>query len=269
MLLIIQFSYFGDVEKLFDTMNVMKIFISFISWFFVILTIFMVLLILLPKIFNKKGTSSSVIKHWAHSHGLKFQETGNPFKQIDRFSANKGKYFFNANVIMNLNDFGHFVEGWIGDRQVWVYEIVGKPFPGSGVGTTRSKSLYPDASTAKVERTFYGWCVEVETHRIPQKILITKKFIAGQDTHDTESRSFEKDYDVSSEEKNVLQLLDPVMMDLIHRSKVAAVEISDASVVLYYTMPKISYETLDSLLDYGLQIAQQVDRNFPLSKYNK
>lgn len=227
---------------------------------------------LLLRIFHKKrGTTLNVLKHWADGHGLKFQAAGNQLKHIDRLTANKGKHFFNAEKVMNWQDDSIFIEGVIKDRKIWIYEIVGKPSFGSGMGTVRSVLLPDDAALnagesrkSKIEKIFYGWCIEVGTHSVPQKVLVTRKFIAGQDTHDTESHSFEDEYNVSSEEKNILQLLDPVMMDLIHRSKVAAVEISDASVVLYYTLPRIDYEILDSLLEYGIKIAIQVDRNFPL-----
>lgn len=101
-------------------------------------------------------------------------------------------------------------------------------------------------------------------------MIVKKKFLGGKDKIDTESITFEKFYQVDVYEgKGTLQLLEPNMMQLIIDSDIAAFEFSDSSVALYYTLYNPDQERLDKMLEYGLKIAEQVNRNFPMGKYEK
>lgn len=218
----------------------------------------------------------TVAHHWARRMGLDDTRHDNSGKYSERFAASPGKMFFSARRVMRLEEERFFAEGVRNDRKVWLYRITGAPFSGSGVGTVRNlpaqssftvSGISPVSDDAAVdsERVFYGWCLEVQTKHIPQRVMVTRKFIAGTDSYVTESRDFEKQYEISQmNDSMMLQLLDPAMMDHIMQSKCAAIEISDASVALYYTLPKISAETIDNMFDHAMKIAVQVDRNFPL-----
>ncbi|MFA6098676.1 MAG: hypothetical protein WCV50_02785 [Patescibacteria group bacterium] len=221
--------------------------------------------------------SVGVLSHWAENYGLRLSMAGNVFKSVDRLAANRGKDYYKARQVMDSRDDGPFLEGKYKNRKVWIYEIVGEAVPGSGVGTSRTyvnqKENYllgiPFSSqkTHDLKRVFYGWCFEFSTHTIPFHLLVSRRFLEGEDKMDTESGQFERDYDINKDAGiQGLQLLDPVMMELIYNSKIASVEFSDSSVVLCYTQPQMDYEVMDNIMEYGVKMAEQVDRNFPLDK---
>lgn len=233
----------------------------------------------LKKVFTKFDASSDhLAKLWAKHHLLSVFTGINTLRYEDRFDANPGKTFFDARKVINSNEQTFFAEGQIQKRHVWLYRITGRPPFGSGLGTTRSKQTTPakasfvdvftDNRTETIsERVFYGWCLEIETKHIPQTVTITKKFINKEDVLDTESNTFEKKYDISNTTDSlVLQLLDPVLIERVHDSQCSAIEISDASILLYFTLSDITLEVLDALLQNGIHIAEQVDQNFPLAK---
>lgn len=228
-----------------------------------------------------RHSKDSIPSHWSRRTGLRVFKGINQFRYTDRFSANPSKTYFSAPRIMLPNEETFFAEGKVGGRNLWLYRITGLPFLGSGVGTYRNREISSSDLTVTgsplnkqpavtSERVFYGWCLEIETKKIPQSIMLTRRFIGAKDMLDTESNKFEEKYEISNvKESWVLQLLDPVLMELAHKSNSSAIEISDSSVVLYYTLSEIDFDTLDIMLKDGIKIAEQIDRNFPLAKYEK
>lgn len=223
------------------------------------------------------NSNQALLRHWAQSYGFTFSKEFNELKNIDRVSASPGKKFFDAEIMMQSHDDGPFVQGEYHNRKVWVYPIVGKAptaslSTGSRVFSSWSEGLTSllnekNQSREELYLIFQPWCLEVSHKRIPHRVIIKSKKMHGEDWLDTESRSFEDDYDISGiRESEVLQLLDPVMIDLIYKSKADAIEISDGSTVLFHAAHKLTYESLDQMLEFGIQIAQQVERNFPLAK---
>ncbi|HCM68117.1 MAG: hypothetical protein A2898_02295 [Candidatus Kerfeldbacteria bacterium RIFCSPLOWO2_01_FULL_48_11] len=227
------------------------------------------------------STGDWVSHHWAQRMRLDFMRHDNGTKYSERFMASPGKTFFSARRVMQSYEQTFFAEGTIQNRRVWLYRLTGSPFAGSGVGTVRTRPAPSSSFTVsgispfgeqgvRSERVFYGWCLEVGTKKIPQTLMLTRRFMEGKDVYDTESRDFEKNYEISrTNDSMMLQLLDPAMMDQVLQSRCGAIEISDASVALYYTLPRIPFDTLDSMLDHGWKIAEQVDRNFPLDVHEK
>lgn len=225
--------------------------------------------------FRKKRDITS-LEHWAEMHSFTVHQGYTMWNIADRFRANPGKSFFQAEKYMMERDMDVVVDGQIESRRVWVYPIVAKTFPGSAMGFSREyvtgvRREYnrfvghgAEYNTRGNVRVFSGWCVEISSKHIPQNIILTKKYFVAPDIIDTESRDFEKIYDVhGTQDSMVLQLLDPVLMQQAIDSTAAAIEISDASVVLYYTQEHIPYDVLEAYLQHGLVIAEQVDRNFP------
>ncbi len=211
------------------------------------------------------------LKIWAHQNELNYAQQGMRAMIDVRLASSPGKHFFNARsliksaanpaipltvggILSPLTDLnpakitGPVAYGTIENRPVWIWPLVVQLF-----GVSVSK------------RPFLGWCFELSTHTIPVRVLVTRKFIGSRDTLDTESTSFEKLYEISGQrDHSILQLLDPVMMELILHSQISALEFSDRSVVLYHTIPPPRKETLDTYLYWGIKIAEQVDRNFPI-----
>lgn len=219
---------------------------------------------------------SDLLIHWGRSRGLRVHEGYTMWHITDRFRANPGKTFFEAEKFMMESDMRTMLEGQSAGRTLWVYPIVGKVFYGSMMGFSRSYVIDVHRQTDHLSghviernqhgnvRVFRGWCMEISTKRIPQNITLTKKFFRAPDMLDTESRDFEKTYDVHGmQDSMVLQLLDPAMMSLILDSGAAAVEISDASLVLYHTAEEPDLEMLEKYYTCGIKIAEQIDRNFP------
>jgi len=228
--------------------------------------------------FTKKsdGLNAVLLRHWSQNYGFVFSDQFNELKNIDRLSASPGKKFFDAEIMMQSDDDGPFVQGEYHERRIWVYPIIGKaPTPGLSSGT-RSFSSWNELAIPWEEKQdkkkesymiFTPWCLEMSHKRIPHRVIITSKKMHVEDWLDTESRSFEDDYDISGiRESEVLQLLDPVMIDLIYNSHADAIEISDGSTVLFHAQKKLDYDVLDRMLEFGEKIAQQVERNFPLAK---
>jgi hypothetical protein len=228
-----------------------------------------------------KHRADDLPEHWSKKIGLRVYKGENTMRYVDRFSANTGKTFFNAERMIESNEGTFFAEGQINGRQIWVYRLTGTPPPGSGLGTLRNRQTtrsrdtvlgwFTDNNSVTVtERIFYGWGMEIETKTIPQTVTVAKKFIKHEDVLDIESAAFERKYDISNtQDSQVLQLLDPVLLQYVQESQCAAIEISDSSVLLLFTLSEIPLETLDAMLQAGLKIAEQVDRNFPLASYKK
>ncbi|MFH0805012.1 MAG: hypothetical protein V1916_02340 [Patescibacteria group bacterium] len=214
------------------------------------------------------------LRSWSEQHGIGYRPI-NCYKEIwQRFDVSPEKKFLNARKVhykdppplttvwgqMNTREEqryfvdGPFASGTIGNRNIWIYKIDGNLHVASVTWTS----------------LFFGWCMELSIHSIPVSVSVHKRFIGHHDKLDTESVAFEKLYDVDVvREGKVLQLLDPVMMELILHSGISAIEFSDSSIILFHTIFPPTKEDLDKYLDCGIKIAEQVDRNFPLGKYEK
>ena len=88
------------------------------------------------------------------------------------------------------------------------------------------------------------------------------------DEFDTESISFENKYGLNTKrEGTVLQLLDPNMIEIFRNNDIPGVEFGDQSLALYIPYCTIKMRDLEKYLLVVIKIAEQVDRNFPLGKY--
>ena len=229
------------------------------------------------------------INAWAQKYGLRFFNIANQLRQAARMEVNPGKDFFRADQVMHMGHDGPYVEGVVKGRNVWLYMIAGQARYGSlhGISTettsvshrtsTLLKSLEPlgedffERNAPAAQQTImYAWCLEISTQPMPHRLRITRRSMREADELDTEGREFEKHYDINNfEDSLALQLLDPHMMQLILDSHADAIEFSDSSLVIYELNKNTTAEVLDTLLNAGLQIAQQVDQNYPLGKYEK
>ncbi len=212
------------------------------------------------------------LRSWSAKNQMIYKPTGQYHAIWERMNANKGKSFLQAREILykdpppltsvwgrlNSQDEKKFFNdgpmsyGEIRGRQVWVYRM-------SGMMHVTAKPI---------QGFFHGWCMEIQTNATPVSVSAIRRFLGHHDTLDTESISFEKMYDLNVPRVgSVLQLLDPVMMELIIQSGISAIEFSDSSIVLIHTIFPPQHEDLDRFLEFGMKIAGQVERNFPLGKY--
>ena len=217
-----------------------------------------------------KHARSPILEHWAKRNGFFYSESGNVMKHISRLSESPEKHFFNADIEMGTDDDVPFAEGNVRGRKVWIYQIIGKsPSPIFAHDTrTHIRALNAYRDTTETHAVFYAWCIEFSIRPVPVVVTFTKKKMGDEDVIDTESNQFEKTYDISRvRDSSILQLIDPSFMSLMLDANPDAVEISDKSLVLYHANPSINYDILDRFLEYGPQLAQQIERNFPMQKY--
>jgi hypothetical protein len=217
------------------------------------------------------------VQRWATRHGLRFWAAGNQLRQAARMEASPAKHFFRADRVMELEDDGPYAEGDVQGRRVYLYTFVGQPRMWSAKGKTRVRSSETvpnffglDFGMPKEQRVrvLYGWALEVVTHSIPHRASVVRHDLHEGDQLNTESRTFESRYDITDvSDSLVLQLIDPAMMQHIEASRADAIEFSDTSIVLYELSEHVTCDVLDAMLEGGLQIARQVDRNYPLGKY--
>ncbi len=206
------------------------------------------------------------VKQWVAHKRLTYYSK-NCYKRVqERFLANTKKDFFGAkrmkpNIIKyNTN---YFIEGRISGRPVYIYPLVGRTYGKLG-------GLFYAFDRQDAPAVFYGHCVEIGINEIPGDVILTRKNMGELDTIDTESGKFEKMYNINSpKEASVLQLFEPSMIDLINHIDIAAIEFSDCSIIMYYTLSVDLIKKFNSMLYWGLKIADQIDRNFPLNKYEK
>lgn len=251
---------------------------SFAFWSFLLLFIGAVLFLLRKHLFTGKQhvvkpEETTLLKHWARTKKFRFFESSNQLRHVDRLGASPAKEFFDAEIMMLNSDDGPFAEGDCSRRKMWIYPIVGKAFHAAMATGSRSMQSWREKTSlmdnkpdeaSEVFLIFRAWCVEISHKKIPHRIIITSKKMHGPDWLDTESRDFEHDYDVSGiRESEVLQLLDPAMIDLVYQSHADAIEISDGSTVLYDAQKELTYDTLDRFFEYAPRIAKQVEQNFP------
>lgn len=217
------------------------------------------------------------VQSWAEMHAMRFRKSGNWNDQAARMEASPEKTFFRADQVMDFEDDGPMASGTIKNRKVWLYSIVGRSRPGSKIVSYRSRNLPPthdildvlmNQQSDDVEHIMYMWCLEIHTNPIPLAVAVSRKDINEEDIINTESVAFEQRYNIhNTQDSMILQLLDPAMMHCIMESRVDAIEFSDSSIVLYELNKHISLEVLNAMLEAGLKIAEQVDRNYPLAKY--
>ncbi|XOU94629.1 MAG: hypothetical protein ACNFW9_01035 [Candidatus Kerfeldbacteria bacterium] len=211
-------------------------------------------------IIYKRIGIGNILKHWAHYYKFDFAHENVKEKIQQRFNENLRKGFFKARS--NIEVFfsqKFYINGKYKDRDIKVFSIIGNP-----------SFLSYNIPTMGNKRKFHGYCFEISISKIPTHAFITKNFLGEKDKLDIESNEFEKLYNIDVSRKGlVLQLLDPVILELILDSGVTAIEFSESSIIIYsFKIYDLKYETLDHMLEKGIKIAEQVDRNFPLSKYN-
>lgn len=170
------------------------------------------------------------------------------------------------------------VSGQLQGRSVWLFSMVGRPRYGSQKASSRLRrtdlsqtfieSLLFAPKPEQTEKVMYLWSLEISTNSIPLPVAVSRRDLNEDDIINTESIHFEQRYNIhNTQDSLILQLLDPAMMALIIDSRVDAIEFSDSSILLYELNKHISIEVLDFMLEAGLKIAEQVDRNYPLGKY--
>ncbi len=217
----------------------------------------------------------SVVQQWARPYGLQVWAEGNFKRIIERMEASPEKHFFRADVALDETDDSFFVAGEVRQKKVWVYAA--KAISQREMNELRQTPgkftlglFKPGSSLAQqpMHTEMFVWCMEIQTAPIQHQVTVTRKKVQEGDVLTTESRDFEKTFDISgTQESDVLQLLDPAMMDLLLQSPADALEFSDQSVILYRFNRDISAELLEQTLQSGLAIAQQVDRNYPKAKH--
>jgi len=227
------------------------------------IAVIMIILMIIFSLTKKKGGSwgelKDVIHRWAMQKNFVYSEE-NQEAIIKRFDASPNKFFCNGRLYIKsaFSTFkGPYVEGVVNDRNMWLYRLNG--------------TVIPNAA----ETGFKGFCIEFETNPIPVTLKVDYKkiypgIVLSKDDVNTESGAFEKRYLVSVERgRGTLQLLEPQMIYLINESNFNIMEFSDSSVAVYFPTSKITLEVLDKVVEKAQKIAEQVDRNFPLGKYEK
>lgn len=222
------------------------------------ITFFIVLISVKP---NKKW--SIILSEWTKQNNINF-ELQNIKRFEERLSKNPNKYYFgmrNTNWWDAKRDI--FVSGSINNKQIWFYKF-------TGISLYRSLLREIRNTFIDSERSIKGWCLEVSTHRHDAQLLIYKTHLRNIDNLNIESNEFEKKYHIDVRGGHgTLQLLDPNILHQIINSNLTALEFSDSSLVVYTTKLKPSVNDLNNMLHNALKIAEQVDRNFPLGKYEK
>ena len=203
---------------------------------------------------KKKKKSFDPIQTWASNKNLSYQEE-NKKAIIQRMQANPHKRMCETRLYFSWwgSTSGPYIEGRYRDRKIWLYRLRGRPLN---------------------QHEFYGYCIEFATHQIPIHIIMAQKKILSlffnKDDIQTESRMFEGKYMVYvNGDHGTLQLLDPHMIHLLDESNFPIIEFSDSSVAIFLLKQDISSKELDIAISAGIDIAEQVDRNFPLGKYEK
>ncbi len=218
------------------------------------------------------------IEGWATKHGFRYRAAGNWNEQAARMEASPQKTFFRADQVMDLEDDGPMASGTTHGRSVWLFNLVGRPRRGSKKASSRLRRPDKNAtllenvlysqSENQMEKVMYMWSLEISTHPIPLAVSVSRRDMNEDDIINTESVHFEQRYNIhNTQDSLILQLIDPAMMHLIIESRVDAIEFSDSSIVLYELNKHISLDVLNAMLEAGLKIAEQVDRNYPLAKY--
>lgn len=220
------------------------------------------------------------IEGWAMTHGFHYSAVANWNAQAARMEASPQKTFFRADQVMDLEDDGPMVSGQLQNRSVWLFSLVGRPRYGNQKTSSRIRrmnesnslfeSFFISPQPDRTEKVMYIWSLEISTNPIPLPVTVSRRDLREDDIINTESIHFEQRYNIhNTRDSLILQLLDPAMMAFIIDSRVDAIEFSDSSIVLYELNKHISIDVLNAMLTAGLQIAQQVDRNYPLAKYAK
>lgn len=211
-----------------------------------LMTIMLVLAAFSGYLIIRRNDISDLV-NWSEQKGFKVYRRGKRKEINNRLEHNSKKRYCDFREYKGVTTSGPYVEGKFGNRLIWIYPIFGLSGKSSGFH-------------------FKGWCMEISTSKIPIYAEVSRAHMGHLDSIDTESNEFEKLYRIRSEKKAViLQLLDPVMMSLVKNSTISSIEFSEESIVLIstYFPPKI--EVLDTFLEIGKEIAEQVKRNFPVA----
>ena len=259
---ILAFTYLRGYYDLFIQLLFVSVFFFAVAW-----------------IINRLRRNYIWLKHWAMHYNFKFREKASNAVRMDRFYESRDKQYFKSRSVKPNFDEAPAIEGKINKRKIWIFGFIGV-YPFNKILHTGGykfwdfslrNPIFPDNRKIKDNRQkFTGWCMEISTHKVPISLIVRRNYLGGRDEIDTESHNFEKIYHVDVYNGHgTLQLLDPMMIQLIMDSGISAFEFSDSSVALYYTLYKPSRDQLDKMLGVGLKVAEQVDRNFPLGKFNK
>ncbi|XOU94632.1 MAG: hypothetical protein ACNFW9_01050 [Candidatus Kerfeldbacteria bacterium] len=231
-----------------------------------ILLLFAIMIFSFSSFYSWKTT----VKKWVSDNNFNLIEEGKKL-QLERINSNPNKSYFNTrNIKFNINN-KYFVFGNVKGRKIWFYPFIGYPPQGSYLQTSKNPFHMITDTILPVDNSvghIQGWCMEIETIKLPLTMDVYRTYVRPKDEIDTESNSFERLYHIDVKNgQGTLQLLDPVMIEIITSSKIVAYEFSDRSVALFYTMHSISRDKIDQMLNVGIKVAEQVDRNFPLGKY--
>lgn len=219
------------------------------------------------------------LEHWASQHKFKYRKGFSRAMRFERFNESRHKSYFKSRSVKSNFDTAPSIEGQYNNKRFWFFGLIGVyPF-NKILGSSNYKFWDFSLKISLIDynkkvndrrQKFVGWCMEFKTVQIPISLIVRRDYLGGKDEIDTESINFEKLYHVDVYEgKGTLQLLDPMMIQLIMESGIAAFEFSNSSVALYYTLHKPTLDQLDHMLEVGSKIAEQVDLNFPLGKYEK
>lgn len=220
---------------------------------FLLFGIIVVLVLPLAFIMRPGKSSFILLQHWAEQHHFQYLENGAEIKIIDRLQSNPGKDFFKARKFFERGTkmSGPYVYTQVGGRNVWLYRIKGLTFE-------EESRAVRDVHLTDL------WCLEVSTHAIPLKVSVAHKVLPKPDVIDVEYIAYEGLYHTDAPFHGItLQLLDPRMIEILTDSEALAVDFSDTSIVVYTRVWPIDIHHFDLLLEQGLKIAEQVDRNFP------
>lgn len=146
------------------------------------------------------------------------------------------------------------IMGKVKEKNLWIYEVT------YAYRSGRDTVMIPE------------WCLEMEIHPIEEYIIIGRKGVFAFDNIDLESYDFEKKYRIkASNTKHALQLIDPHLMEILLSNPFDVLEISDASIIFYNAKQYIGekdWKKLDEMIPFAYKVARQIEKNFPLAKYN-
>lgn len=265
LLIVLLAGFFGMSQSGYES-DVLVIIQTIFALFIVLLFVIMIF------VFSSFYSWKTTIKKWVEDNNFNLIEDGKKL-QLERIKNNPNKSYFNTRNIKFNIDNKYFIFGDVKGIKIWFYPFIGYPPQGSYLQTSKNPFHMITDILLPVGNSvghIQGWCMEIETIPLPLSMDVYRTYVRKKDEVDTESNKFESLYHVDvNNGRGTLQLLDPVMIEIITESNIAAFEFSERSVALFYTINTISREKIDNMLKVGLKVAKQVDRNFPLGKYEK
>jgi hypothetical protein len=197
--------------------------------------------------------STSEVETWSRKLGLNVQRWGNSSKHAlrEHIRSQTNKNFFGIAKKNIFFEIGPFISGQIEGRSIWVYIL----------GNNHGEFLNYRRYTKFV-------CIEISCTSMPIHVEVARKYMGTKDSLDIESHNIERFFHINAPEGSAsLQLLDPVMLQLMFDSNAVAIEFGGSSFVMFFNTYPIKSEFLDKGLEFGKRIAQQVDRNYPKANH--